>query len=134
MLPSEVVIQIFVTIIAGLIPILIRVLSLRREKKETEAKTSEKFEELSNLLKTAGSRIKEMENELEDKRRRVKDLQKMRKELDELVSLREGQVNAIRTELKSIMEKSARRNRIWTVIIGAIWFVLGLIVRGFLVF
>jgi len=123
-----------ITIIFGVITTLFRFRSQRQEKKETEKKTSEKFEELSNLLKTASSKIKEMENEIEDKRHKVKELEKLRKELGALVSLREDQVTAIRTEFKSIMDASARRNRIWTIIMGAFWFIIGLFVRGFLGF
>ena len=105
-----------------------------RQKKETEKKADEKFTELSNLLKTAGSKISEMEKDIENKRLKVKELESIRKKLDALVSLREEQVTAVRMELKSIMDKSAQRNRIWTIIIGAVWFVIGLIVRGLLGF
>lgn len=105
-----------------------------QEKRKTEKKASEKFEELADLLKSAGSKIKEMEDEIESKRRRVKELEKLRTELDGLVSLREEQVTAIRSELKSLMDASARSNRVWTIVVGAIWFFIGLAVRGFLGF
>jgi len=121
-------------VVFGVLSSILSWLHTKSEKKKTDAKASEKFDELSNLLKTAGSRIKEMESEIEDKRRRVTELEKLKNELDGLVSLREEQVTAIRAELTSIMEKSVRRNRIWTIAIGAIWFVIGLIVRGFLGF
>jgi len=121
-------------LVVGLLSLVGALYSISREKKETRKNTSEKFKELSDLLMTASSRIKEMENELEVRRRRVKKLEKLRKELDSLVSLREEQVTAIRTELNSIMEKFARRNKIWTIIMGAIWFIIGLVVRGLLGF
>jgi len=126
--------SVIVSLIVGILGTLLGWILQKTQKKKTEEETSEKFEELSNLLKTAGFKIKEMESEIESKRRRVKELEKLKKELDGLVSLREEQVTAIRAELTSIMEKSARRNRIWTIAIGAIWFVIGLIVRGFLGF
>lgn len=124
-------IPLVLSVFVGIFSLLIRLLSLRREKKETEEKTSQKFEELSSILKTASTKIKEMEREIEDKRRKVEELTELKKELDALSSLREEQVAVIRGELNSIIEKSAWKNRIWTIVIGAIWFIIGLVVRGF---
>lgn len=130
----ELILSISVSLMAGILSLLLGYLVAKWQKKETEQKTDEKFAELSNLLKTAGSKISELEKDIEDKRLRVELLESLREKLEALVSLREGQVTAVRTELKLIMEKSARKNRIWTIIIGAVWFVIGLIVRGLLGF
>jgi len=65
------VITSLLSILLGLISTLVGHYYARRGKEETEAKASEKFDELSDLLKTAGSKIKEMEDEIESKRTRV---------------------------------------------------------------
>jgi Na+/melibiose symporter-like transporter len=43
-------------------------------------------------------------------------------------------VERTRKKLKSVSEESTRSNRLWTMLIDAIWFVLDLVVRWFLPF
>lgn len=89
---------------------------------------------LLSILKTASSDIKKLEKEVKVKGKKVKELKELSENLESLVSLREKQVKAVRRELSSILKKDRTSNRIWTIIIGAIWFILGLVVRGFLAF
>jgi len=106
----------------------------RKGGRRNEEKTSEKIDRLSNLLKSASSEIEKLDEEVTHKSKKLKELDETSKRLDSLVSLKEQQVEAIRDELKATLNKSNRSNRIWTILIGAIWFILGLIVRGFLRF
>ena len=76
----------------------------------------------------------QMEKEIDEKRRRAKELEELLERLNSIVSLKEEQVSAIRSEIDSILKRNAWRNRIWTMLMGAVWFVLGLIVRGLLGF
>lgn len=138
---SEIVLTTISALLAGILSVLIEYFSGKRRRRETEAKTSKKFDDLRNLLSDASSKIKQMEDEItrmqseiDVRRKKVDELDKIKKELNALVSLKEEQVTAIRNELNSLMAKNARQNRIWTIIIGAIWFVSGLIVRGLLGF
>jgi septal ring factor EnvC (AmiA/AmiB activator) len=105
-----------------------------RRKKRTEERTSEKIDRLSNLLRSAGSEIEKLEVEVTSKSRKLDELKEVSKRLETLVSLKEEQVEAIRQELKSTLKESNRSNRLWTIVVGAMWFILGLIVRGFLGF
>jgi len=97
-------------------------------------KVEREVDRLLNTLKTASSDIKKLEEDVRVKGKKVKELTAISESLESLVSLREKQVKAVRQELSSILKKDSRSNRIWTIIIGAIWFVLGLVVRGFLAF
>lgn len=105
-----------------------------RGQKRTEEKTSEKIDSLSNLLKNASSEIEKLEMEVTSKSRKLEELNEASKRLETLVSLKGEQVEAIKQELKSTLKESNRSNRLWTIVIGAMWFILGLIVRGFLGF
>jgi len=108
---------------------------LRKEKaQKREEEAFVKFDNLAKTLKDASSQIKEMEKVVQAKGKKVKELAEIAEQLESLSSMREGQVEAVKQELKSILKESSKANRIWTVVIGAIWFVLGLIVRGFLGF
>lgn len=89
---------------------------------------------LLNTLKTASSDIKKLEEDVRVKGKKVKELTEISENLESLVSLREKQVKAVEQVLSSILKKDRTSNRIWTIIMGAIWFVLGLVVRGFLAF
>ena len=86
------------------------------------------------MLKNAGSEIEKLEAEVNTKSKKLNELEEVSKRLETLVSLKEKQVEAIRQELMASLKQSNRSNRLWTIAIGAIWFVLGLIVRGFLRF
>ena len=46
------------------------------------------------------------------------------------MSLKQEQVEAIQTQLKTALTENTKKNRIWTIVIGAIWFILGVIVRS----
>jgi gas vesicle protein len=105
-----------------------------KKERRITAKTSEKIDRLSNLLKSAGSEIQKLEAEVTSKSRRLEELNETSKRLETLVSLKGEQIEAIRQELKSTLKESNRPNRLWTIVIGAMWFVLGLFVRGFLRF
>jgi len=123
--------------IASLIGIIVQYLTYRRRKKQEEQtveKTSQKIDRLSNMLKEASSEIEKLEEEIRTKSKRVQELDNLSKKLNSLASLREEQVQAIKDELKSTLKESNRLNRVWTILIGALWFILGLIVRGFLGF
>jgi uncharacterized protein YoxC len=102
--------------------------------RRSEKKTSEKIDQLSNLLKSASTEIEKLEEELTSKSKKLQELNDTSKRLDQLVSLKEEQVEAIKQELKSTLKESSRSNKLWTIAIGAMWFILGLIVRGFLGF
>ena len=123
--------NVIAALVASIITIVSSILK-KRQKEEEKEQTSKRLDQLSDILKKASEEIREMEIKINDKRKKVEQLEKTAKELDELISLREGQVNAIKAEIKAIMEKSSKRNRIWTVLNSAIWFVLGIFVRGFL--
>ena len=89
---------------------------------------------LLNTLKTASSDIKKLEEEVRVKGKKVEELKELSERLESSVTLRERQVKAVEQVLSSILKKDRTTNRIWTIIMGAIWFVLGLVVRGFLAF
>ena len=109
-------------------------LGRRRREKRTEERTSEKIDRLSKMLKNASSEIEKLEEEVGVKSKRLEELDEVSKRLDSLVSLKEEQVEGIRQELKTTLKESNRSNRMWTIVIGAMWFILGLVVRGFLGF
>ena len=94
----------------------------------------EKIDHLLSLLKLASSEIKRLDEDVRVKGKKVKELKELSENLESLVTLREKQAKAVRREISSALKENNRSNRIWTVIIGAIWFVLGLIVRGLLGF
>lgn len=129
----EMVFNVVAVTITAVIDILISIL-FRRRKKRTEERTSEKIDRLSNLLRSASSEIEKLEVEVTNKSKKLDELKEVSKRLEALVSLKEEQVEAIRQELKTTLRENSRSNRIWTIVIGAMWFILGLIVRGFLGF
>jgi uncharacterized membrane protein len=130
---SVTILQIILSVIAALFGAIVTILQERRQKKNQE-KTSEKIGRLSNVLKKASSEIEELEDEVKKKSQRLQELNEHSKQLETLMSLKEEQVEAIRKELTATLKENSRSNRIWTILIGALWFVLGLIVRGFLRF
>ena len=135
---SEILISIAITSLAASLAGLVRALydKLFRKKKEMQAveRTNVKIDRLSNMLKEAGNEIEELEHDIKAKSKKVAELDELSRRLDSLASLREEQVEAIKDELRSTFKESNRLNRMWTIVIGAIWFILGLIVRGFLRF
>jgi peptidoglycan hydrolase CwlO-like protein len=118
---------------AGIIGLIFSGIGLRRNKRR-ENKTSEKIDHLSKILKDASSEIEALEDEVKTKSKRLQELDEHSKRLETLLSLKEEQVEAIRQELRTTLKENNRSNRIWTVLIGAFWFLFGLIVRGFLGF
>lgn len=114
-------------LIAGLI-------LFRGSGKNTAEITSEKIDHVSNLLKTASSEIEELNKQVTDKSRKFQELEERSKKLENLVSLNSKQVEAIKHELETTLKDSNRSNRFWTIAIGALWFIIGLIIRGFLGF
>jgi Flp pilus assembly protein TadB len=125
------------SIIFGILAMILQYYAYRRGKKgerKREEETEKRFDRLSNILKEASSEIEKMEKEIRVKGKKVQDLEELSKRLDNLASLKEEQVRAIRQEFSSALKESSKSNRIWTVLIGAIWFIIGLIVRGFLGF
>lgn len=129
----EIIIPVLTTIL-GLLFSILGDLGRRRREKRTEEKTSEKIDRLSKVLKNASSEIEKLEEEVSVKSKRLEELDEISKRLESLVSLKEEQVEGIRQELKTTLKESNRSNRMWTIAIGAIWFILGLVVRGFLGF
>jgi gas vesicle protein len=121
-------------LLAGVITTIIGAYEISRSGERTEKGTKEKIDSLANLLKSAGSEMEKLENEVTSKSKRLQELDETSQRLDTLVSLKGKQVEAIREELKTTLKESNRSNRIWTILVGAIWFILGLIVRGFLRF
>jgi len=107
--------------------------SSKRERRTT-VKTSEKIDRLSNLLRSASSEIEKLEMEVTNKSRKLEELNETSKRLETLVSLKGEQVEAIRQELKTTLKENNRSNRMWTIAIGAMWFIIGLVARGFLGF
>lgn len=130
---SEVILPAVFASITALISALWDWLRKKSEKQAVE-KTSEKIDRLSNTLKDAGKEIEKLEREIKSKSKRVAELDGLSKRLNSLASLRDEQVEAIKKELKSTLKESNRMNRMWTIVIGALWFVLGLVARGFLGF
>jgi len=130
---QEILLQ-FLSAFVGVLTALFVYILRSKEKAKTEKKTSEKLDELGSVLKESSSLIEQMEKEIDEKRRRAKELEGLLERLNSVVSLKEEQVSAIRNEIDSLLKRNAWRNRIWTMLLGAIWFVLGLIVRGFLGF
>ena len=131
---SEIAAAVIVAVVAATLNYVIydRLKGKRERKREEEAE--ERFERLSKILREAGSEIENMEREIKAKGRKVRELEELSQRLDSLASLKEKQVQAIRQEFNSALRDSSRSSRLWTIAIGAIWFVLGLIVRGFLGF
>ena len=125
---------IIVSILFGILTLIIKYLKFKQDQEQTEEKTSRSFDRLSTLLKDAGSEIEKMEQEVSAKSKRVQELEELSKRFDSLNSMKEEQVKAIREELSSALKESSNSNRIWTIVIGAIWFAIGLFVRGFLGF
>jgi len=131
---SEVVLSIVAASLATLIPALYDRIFRKKKERQAVERTSEKIDHLSNILKEAATEIEKLERNIKTKSKKIAEMDELSKRLDSLISLREKQVEAIKKELKSTLKESNRSNRIWTIIIGALWFVLGLIVRGFLGF
>ena len=127
------IITAIVSTLFGVFTALITYYNERRSRKK-EKSTSEKIDRLSNILKKASSEIEELEDEVNRKSQRLKELDEHSKRLETLLSLKEEQVEAIRQELRTTLKENNRSNRFWTILIGAFWFVFGLIVRGFLGF
>lgn len=135
--PIEMLRQILPTALAVIIAILNYLIYNRVKRgiaRKTEEETEEKFERLSKILREAGSEIEKMEKEIKAKGKKVRELEELSQRLDSLASLKEKQVQAIREEFSSVLKESSKSNRLWTIIMGALWFILGLIVRGFLGF
>lgn len=133
---SELDVQMINTIgsmVAGILGLLVSVYMIKRSNKR-EMKTSDKIDRLSNVLKKASSEIKELEEEVNVKSQKLRELDEHSKRLETLLSLKEEQVEGIRKELRATLKENSRSNRIWTVIIGAFWFIFGLILRGLLGF
>jgi|SRR5271157_962673 len=135
------IIGIGVTLLAGVIATYVDYNMVRKHQKQTQVRTSEKIDNLARVLRNASSEIEKLETEVTNKSRRLQEQNKRLQELDEtasrldsLVSLKENQVEAIRDELKATLSESNRSNRVWTIVVGAIWFILGLLLRGFLRF
>jgi peptidoglycan hydrolase CwlO-like protein len=124
----------FVGLIIALFTIVVGGYELATSGKRTETKTKDKIDELADVLKRAGSEIEKLEKEVTSKSKKLQELDETSKRLDSLMSLKEKQVEAIRDELKATLTQSNRSNRAWTILIGAMWFILGLIIRGFLRF
>jgi chromosome segregation ATPase len=120
--------------IASLIAQYINYRRHKRREEQTVENTSQKIDRLSNILQEASSEIEKLEEEIRTKSKKVQELDRLSKRLDSLASLREEQAQAIKDELKSTLKESNRMNRVWTILIGALWFILGLIARGFLGF
>jgi flagellar motility protein MotE (MotC chaperone) len=128
------IIAITLSVLAGLASVVVDHYSTRRRTRQTQILTMQKTDRLLDLLKGASSEIEKLEKEVTSKSRKLQEIEETMKSLDSLMSLKEKQVEAVREELKAILKESNRSNRIWTILVGAIWFTLGLIVRGFLSF
>lgn len=123
-----------IAFVAGVLTAVFGYYELRRNARQTETRTKEKIDRIANVLKSASSEIEALKKEVTSKSKKLQELDKTSKRLDSLLSLKEKQVEAIRDELKTTLKESNRSNRMWTILVGAIWFILGLIVRGFLHF
>ena len=122
-----------VSILLGIVGAIVSYYFSKRSAKNEE-KTSVRIDRLSSVLKKASSEIEELENEVKNKSKRLQELDDHSKRLEGLLSLKEEQVEAIRQELRATLKENSRSSRIWTILIGAIWFIVGIAVRGILGF
>jgi peptidoglycan hydrolase CwlO-like protein len=116
-------------LISFIIIVILTIVGVRYFKKNA-TKTSEKIDDLANVLKKASSEIITLEQEVSAKSKKLQELNVHSKQLEDLLSLKQEQVEAIKVQLKITLTENNRKNRIWTIAIGAIWFILGVIVRS----
>jgi len=122
-LPWEILLQLVASLGVGVIVSLFQLFRNRKREKETEERTSEKFERISNILKEASSDIEKLEGELRAKGKKLEELKELSERLDTLVSLQQVQVDAIRREFSIALKESSKTNSLWTILIGALWLV-----------
>jgi len=134
----ETLTEVLASISIGLALSTIAEILFNRKRKKTQEKTSEKIDRLSNVLKKASSEIEALEDEVKNKSIKLQELDDHSKRLETLLSVKEEQVEAIKIELGAMLKETNRTNRKWTILIsaslGAMWFILGIVVRGFLGF
>jgi len=116
-------------LVSVIIIVILTIVGVRYYKKYA-TETSEKIDDLANVLKKASSEIITLEQEVSAKSKKLQELNQHSKQLEDLLSLKQEQVEAIKAQLKTTLTENTRKNRIWTIVIGAIWFVLGVIVRS----
>lgn len=126
----EPIVEIALSTLVGIIATVLSMYSRKRDELRTEEKTSKRLELLSSLLKEASSEIEKMDRDIEVRSKRLQEKEDKLRELESLLSLKDDQVNATKEEPSDTLKDSNRNNRIWTILIGAIWFSLGLVVRG----
>ena len=95
-----------------------------------QPKQAKKFDDLASVLEKAALEIITLEQEVSAKSKKLQELNEHSKQLEDLLSLKQEQVEAIQTQLKTALTENTKKNRIWTIVIGAIWFILGVIVRS----
>lgn len=101
---------------------------------ESVEELSEKIERISKELSTSSKELLEIQTELENRIEAVEALKKEAEIAENVISLTEEQVNAIQSKLNQELAASSEQNTLLSIIINAVFFILGIIVQPLLQF
>lgn len=98
---------------------------LKRKNESKEDNITSQIKKVSKVLEDSVQEINGLQIELEKRIELVAKLQKEAKDAEDIISLTEDQVNAIRTTLNNELQKESRRSFWQGVAINFVFFVLG---------
>lgn len=101
-------------------------------RKKSRKKTSKKLDDLSMIIERASMELIQVEEELDEKRQRLKELEGKKERYDALIEMKKDEISAIKMEIAEVIGRSERRELIRNVLISATFYVLGVITTLFL--
>lgn len=101
---------------------------VKRKSESKEDNIASQIKKVSKVLEDSVQEINSLQIELEKRIKLVEKLQKEAKDAENIISLTENQVKAIRTTLNSELQKESRKSFWQGVVVNFVFFVLGALV------
>lgn len=123
--------ELFILIIGGILSISLSLIFevififLKKKNESKDDNITFRIKEVSEKLEGLAEEISELQDELEKRIQLVEKLQKEAEEAENIISLTENQVKAVRTTLNNELKKEGQKSFWKGVVVNFIFFVLG---------